>query len=53
MADNMPQLVRQLNQQMSLLEKENQRLQQELVLIQVQLHRCLKIIETMSKSSPQ
>lgn len=53
MADPMLQLVRQLNQQVSMLQKENQRLQQELGLIQVQLHRCLKIIETMFKRSPQ
>lgn len=47
MADPMPQLVRQLNQQVSLLEQENQRLKQQVEHHQMQLQRCLKIIEAL------
>jgi primosomal protein N'' len=53
MADPMLQLIRQLNQQVSLLEKENQCLRQELGLMHVQLNRCLKIIEAIFQRSPQ
>ena len=53
MADPMLQLVRQLNLQVSLLEKENQRLRQDSRMRQAQLCRCLKIIDALHKRVPQ
>lgn len=53
MADPMPQLVRQLNQQVSQLERDNQRLKQQLVVLQIQLNRCLRIIEALFRRSPK
>jgi hypothetical protein len=47
MADPMPQLVRQLNQQVSLLEQDNQRLKRHVMLLHVQLNRCMRIIEAL------
>jgi hypothetical protein len=52
MADPMLQLVRQLSLQVSLLEKENQRLRKETRFLQVQLGRCLKIIDALRKHLP-
>lgn len=51
MADPMPQLVRQLNQQVSQLEKDNQRLKRQLVQLQIQLNRCIRIIEALTRRS--
>jgi hypothetical protein len=53
MADPMLQLVRQLNLQVSLLGKENQRLRKDARLLQVQLGRCLKIIDALHKRASQ
>lgn len=53
MADAMPQLIRQLNQQVTLLEQDNQRLKRQLVQLQIQLNRCMRIIETLSRRSPK
>ena len=49
MSDKTVQLVRQLNQQLTALEKDNQRLKRQVVDLQVQLNRCVKIIETLLK----
>jgi hypothetical protein len=53
MPDPMPQLVRQLNQQVSQLEQDNQLLKRQLVLLQTQLNRCMKIIEELFRRSPK
>lgn len=51
MDDRTVQLVRQLNQQLSALEKDNQRLKRDVVDLQVQLNRCVKIIEALRKDA--
>lgn len=53
MTDPKLQLVRQLSQQISLLDKENQRLRQEVEITRIQLNRCLKIIEAMVADLPE
>ena len=53
MTDPMLQLVRQLNLQVSLLEKENQRLREDTRMRQAQLVRCLKIIDALHKRATQ
>lgn len=45
------QLIRQLNQKLSLLELENQRLKRDGMALQIQLKRCLKIIEALANLS--
>jgi hypothetical protein len=49
MSDRTVQLVRQLNQQLTALELDNQRLRQQVVNLQVQLNRCVRIIEALLK----
>jgi hypothetical protein len=49
MSDRTVQLVRQLNQQLTALELDNQRLKQQMVNLQVQLNRCVRIIEALLK----
>ena len=51
MANPTLQLIRQLNQQLSLLELENQRLKREGLALQIQLKRCLTIIEALANHS--
>jgi hypothetical protein len=47
MADRTEQLIRQLSRQLANLEEENQRLKQQVVNLQIQLNRCVKIIEAL------
>jgi hypothetical protein len=49
MIDRTVQLVRQLNQQLTALERDNQRLKQQVASQQVQLKRCVRIIEALLK----
>lgn len=44
-------LIRQLNQKLSLLELENQNLKREGMVLQIQLKRCLRIIEALVNRS--
>jgi len=47
MADQTEQLIRQLSRQLANLEKENQSLKRHVVNLQIQLNRCVKIIEAL------
>jgi cell division protein FtsB len=47
MADRTEQLIRQLSRQLANLEKENQSLKRQVVNLQIQLKRCMKIIEAL------
>lgn len=49
MSDRTVQLVRQLNLQLTALEQDNQRLKRQVVVLQVQLNRCVRIIEALLK----
>jgi hypothetical protein len=45
------QLVQQLSRQLTALEKDNQRLKRQVVGLQVELKRCLRIIEHLMKQN--
>lgn len=51
MSDPTVQLVRQLSRQLTALEQDNQRLKRQVVGLQVQLKRCLRIIEALMKQN--